>query len=209
MVWWWSRVTGESLFEEEMMQQLCCASSLNHIQLFVAPRTVAHQVPLSMAILPQECWSASPCPPPGDLPSGGIEPRSPTLQVDSLLSEPPGKPWWSRDLTEVKSHRRPVSETTGQRRKRTSPERENCPAERQGCQHFRSRVNVGGGGAERRLPDSREKITWGVDWQGLWISPGGEGAVGWGTIEGFRAEKWHDLIWVLKASSGCCVENRQ
>ena len=33
-----------------------------------------------------------PCPPPGDLPNPGIEPRSPTLQVDSLPSEPPGKP---------------------------------------------------------------------------------------------------------------------
>ena len=29
---------------------------------------------------------------PGDLPIPGIEPRSPTLQADSLLSEPPGKP---------------------------------------------------------------------------------------------------------------------
>ena len=28
----------------------------------------------------------------GDLPNPGIEPRSLTLQVDSLLSEPPGKP---------------------------------------------------------------------------------------------------------------------
>ena len=27
-----------------------------------------------------------------DLPDPGIEPRSPTLQVGSLLSEPPGKP---------------------------------------------------------------------------------------------------------------------
>ena len=28
----------------------------------------------------------------GDLPNPGIEPRSPTLQADSLPSEPPGKP---------------------------------------------------------------------------------------------------------------------
>ena len=28
----------------------------------------------------------------GDLPNPGIEPRSPALQADSLLSEPPGKP---------------------------------------------------------------------------------------------------------------------
>ena len=33
-----------------------------------------------------------PCPPPGDLPNPGIEPRSPVLQADSLSSELPGKP---------------------------------------------------------------------------------------------------------------------
>ena len=31
-------------------------------------------------------------PSPGDLPNSGIRPRSPTLQVDSLLAEPQGKP---------------------------------------------------------------------------------------------------------------------
>ena len=40
----------------------------------------------------QEYWSGLPSPPPGDLPNPGIEPRSPTLQVDSLPSEPPVKP---------------------------------------------------------------------------------------------------------------------
>ena len=30
-------------------------------------------------------------PSPGDLPNPGIEPRSPTLQADSLPSEPPGE----------------------------------------------------------------------------------------------------------------------
>ena len=32
------------------------------------------------------------CPPPGDLSDPGIEARSPSLQADSLLSEPLGKP---------------------------------------------------------------------------------------------------------------------
>ena len=32
-----------------------------------------------------------PCPPPEDLSNPGTEPRSPTLQADSLPSEPPGK----------------------------------------------------------------------------------------------------------------------
>ena len=34
-----------------------------------------------------------PCLPPGDFPNPEIKPRSPTLQADSLPSEPPGKPY--------------------------------------------------------------------------------------------------------------------
>ena len=45
-----------------------------------------------MGFFRQEYWSGLPFPPPGDLPNPGIEPTCPTLQVDSLLSEPPGKP---------------------------------------------------------------------------------------------------------------------
>ena len=37
-------------------------------------------------------WSGLPCPTPGDLPNPGIEPRSPSLQSDSLPSETPQKP---------------------------------------------------------------------------------------------------------------------
>ena len=40
----------------------------------------------------QEYWSGLPCPPPGDLPNPGIEPKFPALQADSLPSEPSGKP---------------------------------------------------------------------------------------------------------------------
>ena len=40
----------------------------------------------------QEYWSGLPCPPSGDLPDPGIEPRCPALQSDSLLSEPLRKP---------------------------------------------------------------------------------------------------------------------
>ena len=45
---------------------------------------------LLQGIFPTQGWN--PFPSPGDLSSPGIEPRSPALQVDSLLSEPPGKP---------------------------------------------------------------------------------------------------------------------
>ena len=41
----------------------------------------------------QAYWSGLPCPPPGDLPKPGIKPRFPPLQLDSLASEPPGKPF--------------------------------------------------------------------------------------------------------------------
>ena len=39
-------------------------------------------------VLQARIWSGLPCPPPGNLPNQGIEPRSPTLQADSLPSEP-------------------------------------------------------------------------------------------------------------------------
>ena len=57
----------------------------------VTPWNVARQAPLSMGILPARILEWLPCPPPKELPNPGIEPRSLALQVDSLLSEPPGK----------------------------------------------------------------------------------------------------------------------
>ena len=39
-----------------------------------------------------EYWSGLPFPSPGDLLNPGIEPRSPTLQADSLPAEPQRKP---------------------------------------------------------------------------------------------------------------------
>ena len=54
------------------------------------PWTVACQALLSMEFSRQEYWSGLPCPPPGDLPDPGMEPRSPTFKADSLPSEPPG-----------------------------------------------------------------------------------------------------------------------
>ena len=56
------------------------------------PWTVAGKAPLSMGFSRQEHWSGLPFPSPGDLPDPGIEPRFPTLQAVSLLSESPGKP---------------------------------------------------------------------------------------------------------------------
>ena len=63
--------------------------SLSRVQLFAIPWTVAYQAPPSMGFSRQENWSGLPFPSSGDLPDAGIEPRSPALQADALLSEPP------------------------------------------------------------------------------------------------------------------------
>ena len=63
--------------------------SLSHVQLFATPWTVAYQAPLSMEFSRQNYWSGLPFPSPGDLPDPGVEPSSPALQADALLSEPP------------------------------------------------------------------------------------------------------------------------
>ena len=58
----------------------------------MTPWTVAHQAPLSMAILQARIleWVAISFS--RDLPNPGIEPRSPALQAHSLLTELRGKP---------------------------------------------------------------------------------------------------------------------
>ena len=53
-----------------------CVKLLSHVHLFATPWTVARQAPLSMGFSREEYWSGLPCPPPGDLPDPGIEPKS-------------------------------------------------------------------------------------------------------------------------------------
>ena len=60
---------------------------LSPVQLFVTPCTIQ-----SMEFCRSEYWSRQPFASPGDLPNPGIEPRSLSLQVDSLLAEPQEKP---------------------------------------------------------------------------------------------------------------------
>ena len=61
---------------------------LSRVQFFATP---SYQAPPFMEFSRQEYWSGLPFP--EDLPNPGIEPRSTALQVDALLSEPPGKPF--------------------------------------------------------------------------------------------------------------------
>ena len=75
--------------KKEKKGNVCCALSLSHAQFFVTPWTIAHQTLLPWGFSRQEYWGGLPFPPPGHLLNPEIEPRSPTLQVDSLPSEPP------------------------------------------------------------------------------------------------------------------------
>ena len=54
---------------------------------FATSWTVAHQAPLSMGFSRQEYWGGLPFLSPRDLFDPGIEPGSPTLQADDLLTE--------------------------------------------------------------------------------------------------------------------------
>ena len=60
---------------------------LSPVWLFATPWTIK-----SMEFSRSEYWSGWPFLSPGDLPNPGVEPRSPTLQADSLPAEPQGKP---------------------------------------------------------------------------------------------------------------------
>ena len=96
MVGWYHQLDGHE-FEQapgvgDGQGGLASCSSWGHKESDTTERlnwTVAHQAPPSMGFSRQECWSELPFPSPGDLPNSGIKPRAPTLQVDSLLSEPP------------------------------------------------------------------------------------------------------------------------
>ena len=81
---------GFKLFQGFLKAPLKWVKLLSHVQFFATPWTIAYWVSLSMGFSRQEYWSGLLFPSP-DLPDPGIEPGSPTLWADALLSEPPGK----------------------------------------------------------------------------------------------------------------------
>ena len=73
---------------------LCCAV-LSHSAVSESLRLHGLQparLPHPWGFSRQEYWSGLTCLPPGDFPKPAIEPRFPSLQENSLLSRPPGKP---------------------------------------------------------------------------------------------------------------------
>ena len=71
---------------------MLCLVAQSCLTLYDPMDYIARQAPVSMRFSRQEYWSGSPCPPPGDLPNPGVEPRCLALQADSLPCEPSGKP---------------------------------------------------------------------------------------------------------------------
>ena len=65
--------------------------ALSRVLLFLTPWAVAYQAPRSVGFFRHEYWSGLPFPFPADLPDLGVEPGSPALQADALLTELPGK----------------------------------------------------------------------------------------------------------------------
>ena len=92
------------LYWKQCFKNLCvcvcvcaCVLSRSVVSDSLPPHGLALQAPLSMGSSRQEYWSELPFPPPGDLPSPGIEPVSPASPASPALaggffpSEPPGK----------------------------------------------------------------------------------------------------------------------
>ena len=71
-----------------------CAQMLNHVHLFVALWTVAHQAPLSMKFSRQKYWGGLPFSIPEDISDPGIEPTSasPELTDGFFTTVPLGHP---------------------------------------------------------------------------------------------------------------------
>ena len=69
---------------------MCAVLSLSVVSDSLQPHADC-QAPLFMGFSKQEYWSGPPFSSPGNRPDSGIKPKFPSLQADSLPSEPPGK----------------------------------------------------------------------------------------------------------------------
>ena len=89
------RADGKPILLIGRIHNACLLSHFSHVQLFETLWTVACQAYLATGFSRQEYWNGLPFPPS----RGSSQPRNPipspealTLQVDSSLLEPPGKP---------------------------------------------------------------------------------------------------------------------
>ena len=73
------------------------------LTLFDPMDYIACPAPLSMEFSRQDYWSGLLFLSPGDLPDPEIQPRSPALQIDSLPTEPHGKPRTTDTVYKIES----------------------------------------------------------------------------------------------------------
>ena len=92
-----SNILGSTIMENNMEKNisitdsLCCNTENVCLVARSCPTFFWPIALLSMGLSRQEYWSGLPSPSPRNLPDPPSEFRSPVLQVDSLLSEAPGK----------------------------------------------------------------------------------------------------------------------
>ena len=91
-MWIPGRVWGSKLTLPECSRAVCVCVNRSVMSYSDDNMDYSCQAPLSMEFSRQEYWSGLPFSSSGDLPHLGIEPRSPTLQAESLPSETAGKP---------------------------------------------------------------------------------------------------------------------
>ena len=75
------------------LKRLSSSSSTQWCPTLCDPMDYSPQGSSVHGILQERILGGLPFPSPGELSDSGIKPRPPALQVDSLLSELPGKPW--------------------------------------------------------------------------------------------------------------------
>ena len=101
----YGEVWQKPMIKRQTLRVCPLCAVLRHVRFFATPWTAACWDPLSMGILQARILDWLPCPPPGALPNRGIkwaflmslalakiEPRSLSLQADSLPSEPQCEP---------------------------------------------------------------------------------------------------------------------
>ena len=80
-----------SFLFKNLFETYACLHSQSCLTL-CDPMNCSPPGPSVHGILQTRILEGLPFPPPGNLPYSGIEPRSPILQADSFLTEPPRKP---------------------------------------------------------------------------------------------------------------------
>ena len=92
--------------EQPCSHHVCVLSHFSHVRLFATLWPLVLQAPLSVGFSRQEYWSGLPCPPPGALPTQGLNPplTSPTLAGKFFTTSAIGKAHIGRSHLVILTH---------------------------------------------------------------------------------------------------------